>query len=115
MKLTLSKNLQNALKKGFDLSDPIEKALVKSALLIQNTAKKLAPYDSWNLRRSISSDLGEVNQWLVAIGSDVKYAVRREFENKLNPDRKFYMKRSAWDNENKVIANILEAMKRTLW
>lgn len=42
--IVLSDNLRKSLAKGRDMSDPIQKALVKISLLVQNSAKEFAPY-----------------------------------------------------------------------
>jgi hypothetical protein len=51
------------------------------------------------LKKSIARDPQNITKTTkqVAIGPrDVVYAVRREFENYKNPDRKFYMKKT-WE------------------
>jgi len=60
MNVKLSRNLQKAIKNQFNIQNGIDKAILKSALLIQNSAKTNAPYKSGNLRRSISTDMSRI-------------------------------------------------------
>lgn len=60
-------------------------------------AQENAPYDTGTLKKSIGVEPGNITRQSTEtrIGPrKVVYAVRREFENKKNPDRKFYMKRA---------------------
>lgn len=67
---------------------------------MSNKAKENAPYDTGNLSRSIrvreTGVPGEIE--VVAGGSfagvEIKYAVRREYENNLHPGTKHYMRRA---------------------
>lgn len=83
--------IRKILKIGFD----------NSAQKLIKKAQYLAPYDTWTLKKSIGTDrpimLGTDK---VRLGPDrvgsrkVPYALRREFENRKNPSRKYYMKRT---------------------
>ena len=75
----------------YNLKDSIDKSLIQSSLLVQWKAVKNAPYQSWNLRRSINY---EIKKDEAIIWTNVKYAKVREYVNKKNPSRKFYMKRA---------------------
>lgn len=67
MNVKVSSNLKKAMSKGFDIKNPIQKSLLQSALKIQNTAKKLSPYASGNLRRSISTDTSKISKGLIFV------------------------------------------------
>jgi len=79
--MKLSENVRKAQKD----------ALLEFTLIIQNAAKKKAPYDTGTLRRSITSSFETLSSLRTKIGSPVPYARRRHFENKKNPRIKFYL------------------------
>jgi len=70
----------------------------------QNIAKSNAPILSWNLRRSIVTNIKTTlnNNLIWQIWSKLKYAKRREFENKKHPNRKYYMKKAKNYIENNI-------------
>ena len=78
-------------------------ALAKIWLTVQNAAKENAPYLTWTLRRSISTDFDKITQWVVIVWSPVVYARRREYENYLHPERKFYLKRAYTENKKEIL------------
>lgn len=82
-----------------DWEDEINVWLAKVALAVQNKAKQLAPVDTWTLRRSITTDYSNIQQWYVRVGSPVPYARRRHFENYKNPQTLRYLER--WYTEQK--------------
>jgi len=89
MKITVSTN--------FDLSElDISKLTViwleNSTREIQSIARANAPYQTGKLKQSIAIEKN--NDRARVWPRQVPYAVRREFENYKNPDRKFYMKRT---------------------
>ena len=86
-----------------NVNSAIQVALSKIWLMVANTSKELAPYQTWNLRRSISVDFTRVQKWTVVVWSPEPYARRREFENYKNPDRKYLM--IIWNNGNIFIQN----------
>lgn len=91
---------------NFNIENATNLALTKIWLIVQNRAKENAPYLTWTLRKSIATDFDNISKWFVVVWSPVQYAKRREYENKLHPDRKFYLKR--WYTENKKeILNIV--------
>jgi hypothetical protein len=60
-------------------------------------AQENAPYVTGTLKKSIAVEPGNIStrSTETRIGPrKVVYAIRREFENRKNPDRKFYMKRA---------------------
>lgn len=67
------------------LSDAVAGAVLEAAVrsgaqLIQNDAKRRAPYRTGTLRRSIHTEVdGDRNRAEAEIGTDVPYAARQEF------------------------------------
>lgn len=98
--------LQGDRDKLFKLWDNVSSAvqliLTDVALLIQNSAKINAPYLTWNLRRSISTQFNFIQKWTVIVWSPVKYARRREYENYKNPQTLRYLRRWYSENENEI-------------
>lgn len=67
---------------------------------ILNDAIVKAPYASGNLSRSGRVDKHEFGKYTVAFGgtsNNVPYGVRRHFENKKNPQTRFYLSDPAQD------------------
>lgn len=85
-----------------DLKNPIQKTLVQAATTVQRSAKRNAPVLTWTLRRSISTDLAEVKNDIAKVWTNVPYAKLREYENRKNPRRRFYMRRSVNQNIDKI-------------
>lgn len=75
----------------YDLWGAIQKAIQQSVLIVQWKAVRNAPYQTWTLRRSITQEV-QPDRWVV--WTNVVYAKVREFINKKNPSRRFYMKRA---------------------
>lgn len=100
---------------GFDIKNPIQKAMLQITMIVQNQAKINAPFQTWTLRRSITSDLTRIVNLYSVVGSPVAYARRREYENNLHPDRKFYLKRWYEMNETKIKSIIQTALKSYFW
>ena len=115
MKLEISYNLKRATPLEGALIEWIEKGLLQTTIMIQNQAKINAPYLTWTLRRSITSDLTRLNKLTTTIWSPVIYSRRREYENKKNPDRKFYLKRAYTENINKIWDIFNKVIKLKLW
>lgn len=80
--------------------------LLKLGYQINNAAKANAPWDTGALANSIRVDTSEQNIIYVLAGgrapsgATVPYAKRREYENKLHPSRKYYM-RNAFRDETR--------------
>jgi len=89
----------NSSWKDYDLSWSIKKSLIQSTLIVQWRAVKNAPYVTWNLRRSITTKVKK-DEWIV--WTNVPYARVREYVNKKNPSRKFYMKRALESSERDI-------------
>lgn len=68
------RNLANFNKK---LSETVPVGLKAGALIIQNEAKKKAPYKTGTLRRSIHTEM--ISNTQAKVGTDVEYAVYQEF------------------------------------
>ena len=66
--------------------------LENSTRRIQSIARQNAPYDTGKLKQGIAVEKSkdQARVW----PRRIPYAVRREFENYKNPQRKFYMKRT---------------------
>lgn len=86
-----------------DLQDPIQKSLVQSTQIVRSDAIRNAPYQTGTLRRSITVDNKSIRQWIGIVGTNVVYARVREYINKKNPHKRFYMRRALKDNANKII------------
>lgn len=63
------------------LTAATEKALTRTAIRVQNEARRLAPVDSGTLRRSIAYSISGASpeQMVAKIGSNVEYAGHVEF------------------------------------
>lgn len=92
-------DMHKVMKLKPNVSKAVQVMLMKIATTVANTAKIAAPYLSGTLRKSIWIKTNKLSQGSVVVGSPVAYARRREFENNLHPNRRFYMKK--WYNLNK--------------
>jgi len=84
----------NALKGLLDTTNPevnkmFRKSLLASTLLVQNDAKKNAPFKRGNLRRSITS---KVTKFEAKVGTDVIYAKIQEFGGVIRPKKGQYLR-----------------------
>jgi len=84
---------------NINIDKAITKSLNQSVLLVQWKAVTNAPYITWNLRRSINTKV-EPYTWIV--WTNVKYAQIREYINKKNPSRKYYMQRALESSETEI-------------
>jgi len=104
-----STNLTNLFK--IDINNLVEKALVQASLIVQNTAKDLAPYLSWNLKSSISVDYSKIKQLYTIIWSKLDYARIRHWINRKNPQTLRYMFRGYEENATnirRIFENVLK-------
>lgn len=95
MKMTVKTNFDLG---KLDVGEIRQIGLYNSGMAVVDVAAGNAPYVTGTLKKSISIEPKNVakGQESLRVGpSGVVYAVRREYENKKNPDRKFYMKRAA--------------------
>lgn len=105
------------------LKQDVNKAMVTAAIDVHNAAKRNAPVGVYpkgsgraggTLRNSIRVDTDKKDQVYVLAGGknggkSVPYAKRREYENRKNPQTKFYMSRafaSLKDNYRKYFKGI---------
>ena len=79
----------------------IEKSLKQSTQLVRREAIQNAPVLTWQLRRSITTEIKN-NYWLV--WTNLPYGKVREFVNKKNPQTKFYMYRALNENVSQIQA-----------
>lgn len=97
MKITVDVNFD--LDK-LDIDNLVEMGIFWSLRRIQSKARAGAPVATWDLKEGIGI---EVWKWKWRVWPrKIVYAVRREFENYKNPDRKFYMKR-AYEDSPKIV------------
>lgn len=78
------------------------KAMLTAAIDTSNVAKRGAPVDTGALVNSIRVDTTKRNEIFVLaggnnVGKKVPYAKRREYENRKNPQTKFYMRNAFQD------------------
>jgi hypothetical protein len=102
---------------NFQFDKVVEIGLTNSLNSIQHEARGNAPYESWNLRRSIATEKGGTSGRVWP--RSIQYAVKREYENFKNPHTKFYMAR-AWEKGQEIAKREFdEAVKivinSTLW
>lgn len=91
---------------NWNLVDEIVKIwLYNSSENAIETAREKAPYLTWKLKQSIWRDPALISKWVKKViiwPRKVSYAVVREFINRKNPDKKFYMKRTYEDIPNMI-------------
>ena len=106
LKFTVWWDVDKVLNLWKSVSSAVQLILTDVALLIQNTAKINAPFMTWNLRWSITTDFNRIQQWFVVVWSPVAYARIREYVNFKNPQTTHYLER--WYTENqREIENII--------
>lgn len=110
MKFTIWWDIDKVLNLWKSVSSAVQLILTDVWLLIQNSAKINAPYQTGNLRWSITTDFNRIQQWFVVVWSPVAYARVREYVNYKNPQTKYYLER--WYTENK--SEIDSIIKRDL-
>lgn len=81
---------------------------------INNNAKENAPYLTWSLRKSLNMDYLTLSKWFVVVGSPLAYASVREFVNKKNPTRTFYLERAFTEHMDDITDIILEDLNFNL-
>ena len=101
-------------KLGINTEDAMQLMLAKIGLTVQNTSKKLAPYMTGILRKSIGTDFNYIKKGMVVVGSNVAYARKREYENKKNPQTKYYLLRGYTTNRAKIKAIIIKSLQEKL-
>lgn len=79
--------------------------LVNATQALVKIARENAPYVTGTLKKGIGAEPNAIttNTKQTRVGPrKIEYAVRREYENKKNPHKKFYMKRTA-DVAGKIV------------
>lgn len=81
------------------LKQDVNKAMVTAAIDVSNDAKRGAPVDTGALVNSIRVDTDKADEVYVLAGGkvggkSVPYAKFREYNNRKNPQTKFYMSRA---------------------
>ncbi len=92
------------INKNFSLESikpAIQKSLKQWVLLVDEKAWKNAPYLTWNLRRWINFEV-KPYIWIVWVSEKIKYARAREYVNKKNPHKRFYMKRALESSQKEI-------------
>lgn len=112
MKLTWDIDKINNLSKNS--ISAVNLALTKIWLIVQNRAKENAPYLTGTLRKSITTDFNSINKWMVIVWSRVKYAKKREFENRLHPSTKYYLMRWYTENKDQIMRIVKTYLSDTL-
>jgi len=97
--------------KKYDLDWAIKKSLTQSSLVVHWKAVKNAPYQTWNLRRSLN---WKIKEDTAIVWTNVKYAKIREYVNKKNPSRRFYMKRALESSYNEIKRIFTKNIKNVL-
>lgn len=86
----------------FDTDRMIQIGLHNSITELQRIAAKNAPYQTWKLSQGIGIEEG--NKTARVGPRKINYAVVREYINKKNPHKRFYM-RKTHDVSGKVVEN----------
>ena len=107
-------DIEKIKKLGVNTEDALQLMLAKVWLTVQNTSKKLAPYMRGKLRQSIGTDFNNITKGKVVVWSKVAYARKREYENKKNPQTKYYLLRGYTTNRAKIKAIIIKSLQEKL-
>lgn len=100
--------------KKLDIGEINRIGLSNSTQALVKIAAANAPYETGTLKKSIGVEPATITKSTTQarVGPrKVVYAVRREFENKKNPSRKFYMKRTSEVAEKIVQDKFNEAVE----
>lgn len=78
--------IDQLIKKARETDSKLRKAVLKSALIVEADAKKLAPVDTGRLRASITHQIKEdlFRGVFAKVGTNVKYAIHVEFGSGAN-------------------------------
>ena len=137
MRIIIDPDLINALPLEFSVETAIDKAMLKTTLMIQNSAKENAPYDTWTLRRSIQSNLTRLKDGITVIWSPLVYARMQEVWWTILPKKSKYLtfkigwkwvktkkvrikwsrylERAFEDNKKQILKIMTSAFKKELW
>lgn len=81
------------------IAPAIKKSVMQSVYLVHNKAVENAPFQSWDLRRSI---LPKIKEFIWVVWTNKNYWRLREYSNKKNPHTRFYMKRALESSEKEI-------------
>jgi HK97 gp10 family phage protein len=115
-KITGGKELERNLEKvKQQFSDKLEAAVKSGALVVQNDAKRRAPYRTGTLRRSIHMETIEKkrDRVEVLVGTDVEYAWRIEY-GVYNQQPQPYLRPARDENKDEVQREIADALREAL-
>lgn len=95
-----------------DANNEIERAIVKSALIVERDAKLNCPVDTGRLRQSISHRLVEENDIIAAeTGTNVEYAKSIEFGTSRQSAQPFLFP-AYNNNKQRIIRELARAFRR---
>ncbi len=99
-----------------DLNREITKGLLNIGAAIASKARNNAPVDTGALKSSIRIAQQDSTTVMVLAGGhagsfSVPYALRREFENNLHPNKKFYMTRAVKEIAKSDIKQYFKGIK----
>lgn len=114
MKLTLQGDIQELMELNEKVNAVINIILIDVGNEINNNAKENAPYLTWSLRKSLNMDYLTLSKWFVVVGSPLAYASVREFVNKKNPTRTFYLQRAFTEHMDDITDIIMDDLKFNL-
>ena len=111
MKITGDKELQKQIKTlGKKSIQALKVAMLKSAILVEGTAKENAPYRFGRLRASITHDPLTATSTTQKVGSDVEYAPWQEYGTAKMPAHP-YLLPALKTNRLKILNIVKKAIK----
>lgn len=113
-KIEFNWNIDKVFKIWESVSTAVQLMLIDISSIIQNNAKINAPYKTWTLRRSISTEFYQLQRWIVVVWSPVRYARIRELSNNLHPRTTYYLKRWYTEHESEIREIIQNTLSREL-
>lgn len=114
MKLTLQWDVKELMELNDKVNAVVQIILIDVWNEITNNAKENAPYLTWSLRKSLNNNFNSVSKWFVVVGSPLAYASVREFVNKKNPTRTFYLQRAFTEHMDDISDIIIEDLNFNL-
>lgn len=114
MKLNLQWDIQELMWLNDKVNAVVQIILIDVWDEISNNAKENAPYLTWSLMWSIFPDYNQLEEWFAVVGSPLDYASLREYSNKKNPKKTFYLKRAFTEHEDTIRNIILEDLQSNL-
>lgn len=108
MKLNLVGDIKQLMSLNDNVNASVQVMLIDVWQFIMNRAKENAPYLSWDLKRSIANDFNAISKWFAVVGSDLPYAMIREFVNNKNPQTKYYLERAYSEHKPEIFQIMAE-------